>query len=195
VSARRDLLDALLGRAEFELDGRRYPVPEHPVARWMEAALDPGMDAIVPGMLAEDEQRHLYDRLMDDEEPLDLLLCESIGLWVLEQAGGRPWWEVKRALLWGLDSWGPLDGWARTEGGGLDLLSLPLRSYCAVFVRFGLVVTGEESEQWFAEFSLPPLDNPEAIASRPEWADEEVSTDFGSAFDTWSQLANSALPD
>lgn len=194
MSERQDLLAALLGRVEFELDGRRFVMPVHPVTTWMDAVLDGQPDAVVPRLLQPADARYLYDRLLDGEQSLDLQLCESIGLWVTEAVGGRAWWEVRRALSWSLDGWNSFDGWARHEA-GVDPLALPVRSFVNLFVRFALIATGENSEGWLAEFEAPPLAGAAGMEIRPEWADESVEADFSDAFDSFATLTGGQMPD
>lgn len=191
---RRELLDTLRGRIEFELDGRHFVVPEHPVLTWMSATLEAHPDAVVPGLLAEPDARHLYDRLLDYEAPLDLAVCERVGLWVLEEASGRPWWEAQRALMWALDAWNVFDAWCRAEA-QVDPLTLPLRSFCSLFVRFAMIATGEENEAWRTSFEAPPLGSAESMESRPEWEDEAVEGDFADAFDSFAALSGGMMPD
>lgn len=191
--SRREILDALTGRIDFELDGRRFTVPAHPLRVWLQTNLEPYPDAIIPGLLAESDSRYLYERLLEEDEPLDVGICESIGLWVLEQLAGRPWWEVQRGLAWGLDSWNTFDAWYRQAGGG-DLLELSVRSFLNVFVRFAIQANGEEAESWVAGFSAPPLGTAEDMEHRPEWAEEEVEADFSSAFGDFAAISAAAIP-
>lgn len=190
---RQEALDALLGKVEFVLDDRRYRVPEHPVTDWMAVVLDGQPDAVIPGLLADEDARHLYERLLDEEAPLHVGVCEQVGLWLFEEVGGRPWWEVQRALMWALDSWNVFESWCRVEA-RLDPLTLPLRTFCSVFVRFCVQALGEEAEAWIASFEAPPLGSAEAMEHRPEWEEEAVQGDFTDAFGSFQSLAAGGMP-
>lgn len=194
AGARRDLLDALKGATAFELDGRTFTVPQRSVLEWMDAIAGGEFDAVVPGLLAEEDARYLYDRLLDEDNPLALSVVESIGLWVTEAVANRPWWEVHRALLWSLDAWRVFEPWCVAEGVG-DPLRLPLRTFCGIYVRFVMIALGEEAEPWYDDFTRPPLGSAETMDSRPEWAEEEVESDFSSAFGQWATLAGNTVPE
>src|SRR4051794_29934227 len=107
MSERRlaELVEALRGEVGVDIDDVVYRLPARSVLDWAQALLDSAPDAIVPGLLTDDDAAALYGRLLDEDDPLHLGICEQAGLWLLEQAAARPWWEARRALLSMLDNW------------------------------------------------------------------------------------------
>lgn len=199
MSAQRltELVEALRGEVAFEIEGRRYAMPTRGPLEWAGALLDPAPDAIVPGLLDPEAAAALYDRLMDDYDPLGLDVVEDAGLWVLEQLTGRPWWEARRALLTALDSWAVFDAWCLHECAGTDPATLPLGRFCNLLVRFMELHLSEEGrDAWRASFASPP--NAEALADRPEWSEEAMASDTEAFADEWASMAaafGSASPD
>jgi hypothetical protein len=190
VSERRlaELVEALRGgELAVDIDGEVYRLPPRSALDWAAALLDAGPDAIVPGLLAPADAEALYDRLLDEYDPLDLVVAEEAGLWLLEQAAHRPWWEARRALLNALDSWQVFDAWCTHEC-GLDATALPLARFCNLSVRFvELHLSVDARESWRASFTAPPADA--RLEDRPEWSDEAMAADTEAAMGQWESMA------
>lgn len=181
---------ALFGRISFELDGRTFAVPARPLEDWLAVALAGDFTEVVPGMLDPADAGYLYERILDEYDPLGEDTCARIGEWVLEELTGRPWWEVTRSVREALAGWNSLDSWATGEV-GVDVRTLDLRRFCNLVVRFVLLIVGDEEarEGWLASFSAPP---PGAdLSERSEWSDEAVAADALAGLNAWASVATS----
>lgn len=199
MSSRRlaDLVEALRGEVAVVIEGTRYAVPDRGPLEWAGALLDSAPDAIIPGLLDPADAAALYDRLMDEFDPLGLDVVEDAGLWVLEQVTGRPWWEARRALLTALDSWPTFDAWCLHECAGADPAGLPLRRLLNLLIRFMELHLPEEGrDAWRASLAAPP--GADALAGREEWAEDAMAADSAAAMAAWESMSasfGSASPD
>lgn len=180
-----------------DIDGVVYRLPPLTPLDWAAALLDNAPDAILPGLLAPADAQGLYARLLDVYDDLTLTVMEEAGLWLLEQAAARPWWEARRALLAAVSNWSSFDAWCTHECAGLDPTTLTLARFCNLVVRWVLLHTPEEDQDaWELSFTSPP---PSAdLGSRPEWADDAVAADTEAVMDQWAGLvaaAGAASPD
>jgi hypothetical protein len=175
VSRLEELVASLRGGQPFEVEGRPLTTPDRPLLDWFAAIAEPADDTIVPGLLGPEDAEFLYDRLLDDEEPLDSEVCREAGEWVLEQVGGRPWWEVHRIVYSAVGMWNPLDAWSLQQG--VRLLDLTLRSFCNLVVRFVVTVTDKDAAGAWMDYvtQVPPSVQ---LDDRPEWSDEAMGSTF-----------------
>jgi hypothetical protein len=95
---------------EVEVAGESYTIPAMPAADWLALLMEPRLrpDHIFPGLLdgpgqAEIEEA-VHDGLMDVEEYLNL------GLEVLSQVTGRPWWVSLRLISVARNGWDAVGG-------------------------------------------------------------------------------------
>src|SRR4051812_10559363 len=189
MSERRlaELVEALRsGEHGVQIEDVTYRLPARTVLEWATALLDSAPDAILPGLLDPTDAAQLYDRLLDEDEPLDLSVVEEAGLWLLEQVARRPWWETRRALLTALDNWPAFDAWCTHEC-HLDPAALPLDRFCNLLVRYvELHLPADAREQWQASFSAPPpgVD----LDTRPEWAEDAMAADTEAAMGQWEAM-------
>jgi hypothetical protein len=193
-----DLVEALRGdQVGVDIDDVVYRLPQRTVLEWAGALLDSAPDAIVPGLLDPTDAEALYDRLMDEYEPLDIGVCEDAGLWLLEQVAHRPWWEARRAILHALDMWEAFDAWCTHACNGLDATTLPVGRFCNLVVRYlELHIPEDNREMWRAGFAAPPAGVD--LGQRPEWSDEAIAADSEAAMDDWAGMVaavGSASPD
>ena len=172
-----ELADTLGGTGPtFAIDGRQFTVPARPLADWLRALDDPSPESLVPGLLDVDDQAHLYDRLLDEYDPLDHDVLERAGQWLLEETTGRSWWEVRRLVATAAAAWNAFDGWCIEQQ--LDPAGLTLRRLCTAVVRFMInaLPTAAAREEWLSGLQLPPT--PDALADRPEWSAEAEGESF-----------------
>jgi hypothetical protein len=192
-----ELVEALRGEIAVEIDEVTYRLPPRTVLEWAAALLSSEPDAIIPGLLGDNDARGLYDRLLDEYDPLSLDVVEEAGLWLLEQVAARPWWEARRALLHALDGWEHFDAWCTHECNGLDPATLPLPRFCNLVVRYlELHMEPERREQWRMTFAAPPVGAD--LAARPEWQDDAMAADSEAAMADWGSVLatiGSASPD
>ena len=189
MSTRRlaDLVEALRGEVGIDLDGVTYTLPAHTALDWAAALLDPAPDAIVPGLLDPADATALYDRLLDEYDPLELAVVEDAGLWLVEQVAARPWWEARRAVLHALDNWATFDAWCIHACGGTDATTLTLARFCNLSVRFmELHLPEDERESWRVSFAAPPpgVD----LGDREEWDDAAIAADTEAAMGQWAAM-------
>lgn len=187
-------VEQLTGRYGFTLAGRTYWLrPDVTLLDWMAALFEPAPDAVVPGLLDEGARTELYEALFDEFHPLDSELCRRIGLSLVEDAGGRPWWEVLRLVATGLEHWTIFDGWCAHEAGGLDPRSLGLDRFINLVHRFLLIGCADDTERedYLARLTAPPENAAAELEDRPEWSDEGMAGGFEAAF---AQFAASGAP-
>lgn len=92
------LTEALARRPiAVSVGGQTYAIPSRPAADWLVAMDSHSLYAIVPGLLAPDEQATLITLMATGQ--LDAELVEAAAKGALRAAAARPWWAAYRLAM------------------------------------------------------------------------------------------------
>lgn len=188
-------VEQLAGRFGFTLAGRDHWLREDvSLVEWIAALYDPASDAVCPALLADPHRSELYEHLFDDYHPFDGDLCRRIGLQLVEDVGGRPWWEVLRLVSIAVDAWPQFDAWCAHEASGLDPRALSLSRFVNLVHRYVLLCceNDEDRDAFLAGLAAPPANAAAELEDRAEWADDSTAADFDQAFAQFGALGGAS---
>lgn len=169
---------------DVTLAGEVFTVPALSAADWLVAILDEEGGSILPGLLAEEDQKRVYHMVLRGElEPAEVNTA-----WrdLMSAATGRSWWSAARLCRSAADP----DAWAQVHGRlfdmGVDLDKASIGALCNAI--FFLLMTGakddEERSTVRFELELPPPGSEEEV-----WEDRsQIAEDFMSNFAQLKQL-------
>lgn len=168
---------------DVTLGGIVYTIPALPAADWLIAIIgEPG--AILPGLLPDDQQREVYDRLLSGD--LDVAEINSGWRDVLGAAAGRSWWSASRLCSSAADpeAWPTVHGRLLAEGIDLDKVSIGGFCNAVFFMALSSAADDEERSKLKFELELPPPGSEvEAFEDR-----DAVANDFMAAVAQLQQL-------
>lgn len=138
------------------LDGRRLTLRHQPTVRWLDALADQRLQAIMPGMLDEDDLHFYVARLTDPRCRFDLKDSRRITDTVIREVTGLDWWAAVRLANALGRSWFLADGAALMRG--VNLLAVPVRRTLEVTYAFAAETCNNERDRAILDADLfrPP---------------------------------------
>lgn len=154
------VVDPLASLRDWELEvdvaGRTYRLLPRSAAEWLAVLVENPLDeaAILPGMLAEQDQSELEDALLSGQVSAGELrntVLEVIGL-----ASGRDWWWTLRLVQTMVGSWLLVHG--SLVAAGVDLSKMSLGAALdAVYVTCATRMDKERRQMFDRELEMPPV--------------------------------------
>jgi hypothetical protein len=161
-------IDVTVGRAV-------YTIPSLPAADWVAVVATNDAFAIVPGLLADEDQLRVWDALEDGL--IELPELTTLARHALEAAAGRPWWEAQHLVVGATQSWDVLGG--KLLLSGVDLGRISLGAFCNTI--YALATDGMEKKdrmKFDMELHRPPVEALEEVAQDSDY----LASQFRAAF-------------
>jgi hypothetical protein len=159
---------------EVYIDNDTYTIPALPAADWVATVAQNDALAIVPGLLSDEEQWEIYDRM---EDGLPLSEFETYARHALEAAAGRPWWEAQHLVIGSVQAWDVIGG--RLLLSGINLSQVSLGAFCnAVYALAVQDMDKKDRMKFDNDLRRPPVEEIEAQGSD----DSFVAAQFRAAF-------------
>lgn len=145
-----------------EVAGRTVTVPAAPAAEWLLAlASDGPVYAVIPGMLADDDQAAVTMALLTgqiDGDGLEAAFCT-----VVADVAGRPWWEAMRLV----GHAGGDEVYGHLLLHGVDPARVTLAGFCsAVYALITQHMEEKSRNQFDFDLKLPPSG---VVAEAEDW--------------------------
>lgn len=172
----------------LELDGHLMRLRRPDAARSLAALARGNWTAFVPGLLREDDLRHLDRRLIDPDDPFDLWELAALGRWTGAHVAGVPWWAAVQLAATAREQWPTLAG--RAAIGGADLVALGVGGVlnaCWVMLR-----ESAESEEGLTDLHRRVFD---ARPADLEFADLVAPASVGALESAWAEEAAADFAD
>lgn len=167
--------------SSFELDREIYAITGSWRVLLEELTAQSWHDAVLFGLLHEEDADALDDRLQDDGDDLTLLDLRPVAERLVEQATGRRWWVAQRLYASLAADWPDIDGSLALRGVDVaGLLEVPARLCNAVHAWLVDGADRKARDRFEAQLARPPrgLD----LASSPLWSAEEEGAAFMAAY-------------
>lgn len=156
------------------IGGREYEVEGHPAADWLVLLLSGEYFRVLPGWLAEEDQKTalLYDIESGAVSTAEL---DEVTLDILGIAAGRPWWWPMQLVMMASssnDTWGTFHG--KMLRSGVDEQTMPFGAWLDLLYSIMTDGLQQESKQQF----LNATEIPDASLNIPLDEEEEAKAFF-----------------
>lgn len=180
-----------LGDVPVGVDGRRLVLTEQTSLWWVRtlAADPPGCWwPVLPMGARPRDRRWLLERLLDEEDPLDLDQVEELAEQVIGAVCGLNLWAAHRICQIVYGNWMMFDGWAASNG--FDPLAAPIGRVLSAAYTWRMSYCEKKSDVNKVEMQVwgpPPM---RMASGRPRdqapvgWSDEAESSAFMAALGT-----------